>query len=239
MRHYALGLSIASLLFVVACDKAATSPEAGRPAVVAAPAEAAASVTKPDAVKAGEPGVGALGDDHAGGGCDGDCGGKEHPKGGAHVEGGCDDPKGTQLDNDNARTITRADGVKVTHVGDDFGQAEVVKVSELIANPDAYAGKTVAVTGDVSAMCGHKRSWFAVAAEDKSGNYVRVKTTPVFLVPAGSIGKSAKAEGKVEVVEVEAKHARHIAEEHKLGDPSAIKGNVKQVVIRATGAEFM
>lgn len=42
----------------------------------------------------------------------------------------------------------------------------------------------------------------------------------------------------MEVIDVGASAARHYAQGHKLGDPKAIKGAVKRVIIRATGAEF-
>ena len=145
----------------------------------------------------------------------------------------------SELQHDVTRTFTDAQGRQVTHTGRDFSAVETVSVAELLASPDKYAGKSVKVAGDVSAMCGHKRAWFALTADDQSGRSLRVLTNPVFLVPAGSIGKTAIAEGTVEVITVAADHARHIADEHKLGDPAEIKQDVKQVVLRASGADFI
>jgi hypothetical protein len=159
--------------------------------------------------------------------------------GAPEVETGCGDYGATAaLTNSAERAVRGADGAQGLHIGSDFAAPQVVKVSQLLADPLAYKGKTVRVEGDVSAMCQHQRGWFSVVAEDKSGGFVRVTTTPAFLVPRGSVGKFARAEGRVEVIEVAANHARHLAKEHQLGDPAEIAGNIHQVVIRAAGAEF-
>lgn len=176
-------------------------------------------------------------------GCDGAAAGgaceEAKPHGDPKVETSCGQHgAGTALTNTAERPVTHTDGAQGTHIGGDFVQEGVVKVSELLADPGAWEGKVVQVEGDISAMCGRKRTWFSVAAEDKSGGFVRVSAAPTFLVPAGSVGRFARAEGTVEVIEVAAKHARHLAEQHKLGDPEAIRANVQRVVIRAAGAEF-
>jgi hypothetical protein len=145
---------------------------------------------------------------------------------------------GSELANDKVVTTKTADGKTLQHAGAQFSDGVAVTTAELLAAPDKYAGKKVRVKGNVSAMCVHERAWFALAVDDQSGRFVRVMTAPNFLVPQDSIGKSAETEGVVEVTEVAADQAKHIAGEHKLGDPAAITGPVKQVVIRATGAAF-
>ncbi|MBN2358667.1 MAG: DUF4920 domain-containing protein [Deltaproteobacteria bacterium] len=145
---------------------------------------------------------------------------------------------GTALTNDKLVTSKTADGKTLTHAGASFSDGVAVSASELLTAPDKYTGKKVRVKGNVSAMCVHARSWFALATDDQSGRHLRVLTSPSFLVPADSIGKSAEAEGVVEVIEVAADQAKHFAVEHKLGDPGAITGPVKQVIVRASGADF-
>jgi hypothetical protein len=124
------------------------------------------------------------------------------------------------------------------HLGSAFGTAPEVKVAELVAKADEYRGKTVQVKGRVTAMCTHRKEWFAVVPDEPSQAFVRVVTTPNFLVPDGSIGKIARAEGVVEVTDVPAETAKHFLGEHKLGDPEAVQGGIKQVIIRAAAAEF-
>ncbi|MCU0689792.1 MAG: hypothetical protein MUF54_00185 [Polyangiaceae bacterium] len=142
---------------------------------------------------------------------------------------------------DKARTAKDPEtGETLTHVGNDLHDAQKVSVSELLARPETFAGKTVRVEGNVTAMCHHKRGWFAIQDHgERTGKFVRVITTPRFLVPAGSIGKKARAEGTVEVIEESAGAAQHYAEGHKLGDPNQVKGPVKRVVLRANGAAFL
>lgn len=161
---------------------------------------------------------------------------KEHA-----VEEGCADDHGRSGTDDTVRKgKDPASGADMMKAGADLAGLEVVSVKDLIAKPDDYAGKTVRVEGDVNAMCHHRRGWFSVQDEgDRTGAFVRILTNPNFLVPAGSIGKKARAEGKVDVIEESAAAAKHYAEGHKIGDPNKIEGPIKRVVIRATGAEFI
>lgn len=124
------------------------------------------------------------------------------------------------------------------HEGEPFAGAQSVSVADLVAAPESFTGKRVLVSGKVVAMCHHKRDWFALAAGEKEGGHIRVLTTPSFRVPEGSIGKKARAEGAVEVVEISEEIARHFAEKHQIGDADA-KGPVKRIVVRASAAEFM
>jgi hypothetical protein len=126
-----------------------------------------------------------------------------------------------------------------SHEGQAFaaGTPEVA-ITDLLADPSSYEDKTVRLSGNVIAMCHHKRDWFALVPENGAGGNVRVLTGPVFKVPENVIGKKASAEGKVGVVEISERVARHFAEEHQLGTPADITGPVQQVVLRATGAEF-
>jgi len=136
-------------------------------------------------------------------------------------------------------TATDASGATVTVTGTKLAGLAAVSIAELLARPEQYAGKSVRVEGSVSAMCYHRRGWFAVQEGGSGGSFVRVVTAPTFLVPEGAMGKQVRTEGVVEVTEVAEGTARHYAKDHKLGDPSAVQGPVKAVILRATGAEFI
>lgn len=125
-----------------------------------------------------------------------------------------------------------------TALGAALTDVAVVSLADLMANPDAYKDKVVRVEGEVIGMCHHKRDWFAVTDTEQK-NQVRVITGHAFLVPTGSVGRKARAEGTVEVVEISAEQARHFAKDHKVGQ--AIEGDqpIKRVVIRVNGAEFI
>lgn len=134
--------------------------------------------------------------------------------------------KATEVKDGKTGAVGQAVGAKLG------GTAQVVTVAELAGLPESMAGKTVRVEGNVSAMCGHRRSWFSLQSEDKSGAVVRVVTTPAFLVPEGAIGKRARAEGVVELVDIPLETAQHYAESHGL------PVQTKAAVVKATGAEF-
>ena len=134
-------------------------------------------------------------------------------------------------------TAARA-GEGAIHVGAKFTGARVIKVAELRQRADELLGKAVALEGNVSAWCHHRRRWFAVA-DDQSGTQVRVMTVPAFLVPEGVMGRKVRVEGTVEQIELPAQRARHMAKEHKLRDPEKISGEVaREPVLRAVAARF-
>jgi hypothetical protein len=129
-------------------------------------------------------------------------------------------------------------GTTTTVAGAKLANAPLVSVPDLLARPEEHAGKTVRIEGNVSAMCHHMRGWFAVQEDGGAGGTVRVITAPAFLVPEGAIGKRARTEGVVELVEVDAATARHYASEHQVGSAPQTNQPVRSVVVRATGMEL-
>ena len=153
--------------------------------------------------------------------CGGSSGGAAHEGCGA-----CGGEPGAAPARDEVRTVADpATGELVTLVGANVGAAEVVKTADLLASPRDYVGKRVRLEGNVSAMCEHRRAWFTVQADDRSGRAVRVVAAPAFLVPAGSVGKRVRTEGVVELAAQQA-GSRGGTED----------GN--RVLLRATGAEL-
>jgi hypothetical protein len=114
-----------------------------------------------------------------------------------------------------------------------------VALDDIAARPEAYAGRRVALEGQVTAMCVHRRSWFALRDPGNvQGANVRVITAPAFLVPRGSSGRRARTEGVVELVDVPAEAARHYSRDHRLRGPSHPETAHRAAVLRASGAEF-
>ncbi len=162
------------------------------------------------------------------------------PEAKPHAMEGCGHPSPDPIQHPDSVTVKDpTTGATVTQSGAKLAGAALVKVADLLAKPTEYAGKTVRLEGNVSSMCFHRRDWFSLQDEGAKGVFVRVVTAPAFLVPEGSIGKKARAEGVVEVVEVPAATAKHYAEGHQLGDGKDVQGPVKSVVIKAVGAEFI
>lgn len=125
-----------------------------------------------------------------------------------------------------------------TLAGAKLTDAPLIKVVDLLDNPDTHAGKLVAIEGNVAAMCHHRKLWFSVV-DDDSGRQVRVITSPAFLTPDGSIGRKVRVEGLVEKIQTPAARAKHIAKEHGTADPDKITGEVHhEGILRAKGARF-
>ena len=163
------------------------------------------------------------------------------PNAAPHEEpaGGCADHGSAGADDNPTVAKDPETGADMTLVGQKLAGAKTVTVKELVEHPESFAGQTVRIAGNVNAMCHHRRGWFSVQDEgERAGTFVRVITTPAFLVPAGSIGKKARAEGKVEVIDVPEGEAKHFAKGHGIGEAEPA-GPVKSVIIRATGAEFI
>jgi len=138
-----------------------------------------------------------------------------------------------------AKPVADESGKQILTAGMPLTGAPLVSVADLVARPEELAGTVVRLEGNVSAMCHHARSWLALQAPDRSGAFVRVVTTPAFLVPEGAMGMKVLAEGTVELVDVAPGAAKHYAQDHQLGDPTAVgEAPVRSVRLRATGAQF-
>ena len=72
---------------------------------------------------------------------------------------------------------------------------DTVVVSELLAHPDKYIGKTLRVEGTVVGSCAHRGCWISIAS-DKEGETVRVKVKDgVIVFPPEIVGDVVVAEG--------------------------------------------
>lgn len=90
-------------------------------------------------------------------------------------------------------------GGAVAGEGKTFGKgvaaADTVKVSDLMANPDAWVGKTIRVQGKAVGVCEHRGCWVNLAS-DVEGQVVRVKVKDGEIVfPPEILGDMVVAEG--------------------------------------------
>jgi len=114
--------------------------------------------------------------------------------------------------------------------GKGVAAADTVVVSELMANPDAYVGKTVRVKG---------------TASDEEGQTVRVKVKDGEIVfPAGLVGDLVIAEGvwtsNTLDLETTKKVCAHRAEENgEEFDPSSVTECMTLYQLSGTGAEVV
>jgi hypothetical protein len=130
------------------------------------------------------------------------------------------------------------DGKVFLHGGMPLSAIPEVAIADLVANPQQFVGKQVKISGNIAAMCMHHRDWFALVDDKATDAFVRAMTGHSFLVPKDAVGRRGRAEGTIEIVEIDEKKARRIAKRHKLGNADKIDGPVKQVAMSVLGAEF-
>ena len=121
--------------------------------------------------------------------------------------------------------------------------AETTSIEQLLANPNAFEGKTIRVEGVVTDVCPKRGCWFELAG-DKPGQKVRFKVTDGEMVfPVESKGMYAVAQGQVAVknmtLEETKQYAEYQAKEYgKPYDPASITQPMQNVRIDGTGAIF-
>ncbi len=92
-----------------------------------------------------------------------------------------------------AGAVLAGDGEKV--YGEGVAAPDTVLVSELLASPDEYVGKTVRVKGTAVGVCEHRGCWINIAS-DTEGETVRVKVKDgVIVFPPEIMGEMVIAEG--------------------------------------------
>ena len=115
------------------------------------------------------------------------------------------------------------------------------KISEIMANPQKFIGKTVLVEGTVVGVCEKKGCWMDIAS-DAQFQKIKIKVKDGEIVfPMEEKGKTALVEGTVYEIKMTEEQAiaaaKNEAEEHgKEFDPSTIKGPVTLYQIKGLGA---
>ncbi len=120
---------------------------------------------------------------------------------------------------------------------------ETTEIASIVADPDAWKGRTVRVEGTVDGVCSMQGCWMDLEAAD--GTSLRVKVDDgVIVFPDRAIGHDATAEGKVQIIDMERDRyvawMRHVAdEEGRDFDPETIgDGPYRIVQLYGTGAEI-
>lgn len=126
--------------------------------------------------------------------------------------------------------------------GDALGLESATPIATILADPAAWAGKTVRVEGTISDVCPRKGCWMTLTEEDAT---IRVKVEDdVIVFPRESTGKTAAAEGVVRVRELERDSwiswQKHLAEEkgEDFDESSVGEGPFLSVQIEGHGAEI-
>ena len=117
----------------------------------------------------------------------------------------------------------------------------VTAIGDIVADPDAWAGKRVRIEGRVSGVCEHMGCWLELASPDDVALRVKVDDG-VIVFPSDAVGAHAEAEGEVEILELTRDEyedwLRHQAEETgDEFDPAAVgDGPYRIVRLRGLGA---
>lgn len=126
--------------------------------------------------------------------------------------------------------------------GEPLTGSDVTAISELMANPEPYLGKTVRVEGLITGVCEKRGCWITLAS-DEEFQELRIKARDgVIVFPVQAKGKKAIAEGvftKIEMsMEQTVEYKKHHAEEHgEAFDPASVIEPLVYYQVNVTGAE--
>jgi hypothetical protein len=133
----------------------------------------------------------------------------------------------------------QASGFEGTQYGEPLTLKSVTSVAAILADPAAYVGERVLVSGTVVDVCEKQGCWLELEAD---GGAIRVKVDDgVIVFPLSARGRRALAEGIVEernlTFEQALAEAQHHAEEHGVEfDPTTVTGPKTTYRIKGIGA---
>ncbi len=149
-----------------------------------------------------------------------------------------DAPKGNAA-SAPAKVVGETKG-KPGHFGAPFAEKKETRIAldKVLADATKFETKTVQVTGKVSKVCRKKGCWFVLKSDAKPDQTVRITMKDYgFFVPTDCEGKEAVVEGTFQSKVVSEKMRKHLAEDEGK-DPTAVKGDVKEYRLVATGASI-
>jgi hypothetical protein len=120
---------------------------------------------------------------------------------------------------------------------------EPTSISDILADPDAWAGKKVQITGKVSGVCAHQGCWIDITSTEDATLRVKVDDG-IIVFPEESVGREAIAEGEVEILDMNRDEyeawLRHVAEEEdREFDPAEIgEEPYRMVRLKGLGSEI-
>lgn len=131
--------------------------------------------------------------------------------------------------------------------GDTFGAGvtlaatDNLSIDKLLADPNAYKGKTVRVEGMILDVCPRRGCWMELAGE-QAGKKLKFKVTDGEMVfPMDAKGKWAVAQGEVSVRELTLEQSREYTEyqckeTNTPYDPASVTKPIQVVMLAGTGA---
>lgn len=158
-------------------------------------------------------------------------------------------PTKAKTTNEATPTTAAAPAVAPTNAaaptGQSFGAgvslADTVSIDAILADPNAYKGKTVRVEGMIVDVCAKRGCWMELAGKE-AGSKLKFKVTDGEMVfPMDAKGKVAVAQGQISVkdltLEETKEYAKYQAEEYgKTYDEASITKPQQIVRLDGTGA---
>jgi hypothetical protein len=137
------------------------------------------------------------------------------------------------------RTVAAAAG-KIERFGAPITAEPHQSLAAVLAEPEAHAGKTVLVEGQVRRACTLKGCWMEIAAAaDPAAPGCRVTFKDYgFFVPTDSAGSRVLVQGTVEVKTVTAGDVAHLEGEGATFAAKRPDGSAREVHLVATGVEL-
>ncbi len=134
-------------------------------------------------------------------------------------------------------------GLRAEDAGKPYGDGVTLKravpIADLLARPQAHAGKTVRVDGVVSQVCQSMGCWIEIADPDL-GRGVRFKARDgVIVFPKDAAGRKVSAQGTFEEIAtspVRESHAEHARSAENSGKPTPATPTEKIYWVRVSGA---
>jgi predicted RNA-binding protein len=132
---------------------------------------------------------------------------------------------------------------EASKLGAEITLTEKTKISDILADPDAYLGETVLVEGEVLDVCPKMGCWMELKSDEGEG-MIKIKVKDGDIVfPVEAVGDYAVVEGtvyKIDLTQEEAvNYFEHIAEESgKKFDPSTVSGPMTIYQIKGLGAQI-
>jgi len=99
-------------------------------------------------------------------------------------------------------------------LGEDLTITDKTKVSDVLANPENYLGKTVLIEGKITDVCTKRGCWLKVSSDKKKQKIVVKVQDGEMVFPLEARGKTAKIEGVLYKAEEEEQHQHEYEEKH-------------------------
>jgi len=145
----------------------------------------------------------------------------------------------TEGTNEQNAPVTLKTGETITRGVAFVKGTQKVSLDKVLASPDKYSGKTVAVEGVIVRSCKMEGCWMEMAAKE-GGKSVRVTFGDhAFFIPLNAAGMKVRAQGTFKTKVLTKEHVDHlINEDGAKFDNRNADGTVTEISFDATGVEL-